>query len=174
MGEIRDLLSSWSGHIEEASVIFIRTPKYGKGVFVGTGSSNGGGNAPFSRTDPRLRSIPFATRRPTIKEVQNVHFKLAAVYEVSSDLLLQGGNQTPIMKPKKHDNDTKKDGEFEKGEVAGVLPHEVGRPEEVELCGISSDEEERENNDDVGGATETTVKKKKKRRAKKTTEPQGW
>ena len=72
--EIQGLLASWSGYIEESSAIFIRTPKYSKGVFVG------GKGSPFSKDDPRLRPIPFATRRPTLKEVKNVHGKLAAIY----------------------------------------------------------------------------------------------
>ena len=72
--EIHDLISSWSQYVEEASAIFIRTPKYSKSVFVG------GKNSPFSRDDSRLRNIPFVTRRPTLKEVQQVHLKLAALY----------------------------------------------------------------------------------------------
>lgn len=72
--EIRDLLASWSGYMEEAAAIFIRTPKYSKGVFMG------GKGALFSKDDPRLRPIPFTTRRPTLKEVKSVHAKLAAIY----------------------------------------------------------------------------------------------
>ena len=72
--EIRDLLASWSGYTEEAVAIFIRTPKYSKGVFMG------GKGALFSKDDPRLRPIPFTTRRPTLKEVKSVHARLAAIY----------------------------------------------------------------------------------------------
>lgn len=75
--EIRELMSTWRTHIDEASCIFIRTPKYSRGVLVGDSK---GGKAPFMRTDPRLRGIPFPTRRPTLKEVQGVHEKLAAIY----------------------------------------------------------------------------------------------
>ena len=67
-------MSSWSEYVEQASAIFIRAPKYSKGTFVG------GKKSPFSRDDPRLRSIPFSTRRPTLKEVRVVHSKLAALY----------------------------------------------------------------------------------------------
>ena len=72
--EIRDLLASWSGYTEEATAIFIRTPKYSKGVFMG------GKGALFSKDNPRLRPIPFTTRRPTLKEVKSVHTRLAAIY----------------------------------------------------------------------------------------------
>ena len=75
--EMCELMSIWRVYIEEASCIFIRTPKYSKGVLIGDGK---GGKAPFVRGDPRLRGIPFPTRRPTLKEVQGVHTKLAAIY----------------------------------------------------------------------------------------------
>ena len=77
--EIHQLLASWAEHIQGAAAIFIRTPQYSKAVFF-SGSASSGGQAPFSKDDPRIRSIPFATRRPTLKEVKSVHSKLAAVY----------------------------------------------------------------------------------------------
>lgn len=76
MTEIRDLMTSWSAYTEEASCIFIRVPKHSKGVLIG----NRGDKAPFLRGDPRLRDIPFPTRRPTFKEVQATHTRLATVY----------------------------------------------------------------------------------------------
>ena len=174
VAEIRELIASWSGHVEEASAIFIRTPKYGKGVFIGDGSTgSGGGNAPFSRTDPRLRNIPFATRRPTVKEVQNVHSKLATIYEVSSEQLLQGASRSPkVAKPKKTVNDVGKETEV-KEKAAVTVPDEDRKINvEVELPeDDSSGEGEGESN--VGGDTVKTTKKKRRRRAKKTTEPQG-
>ena len=75
--EIRQLVHGWRAHTDEASCIFLRTPKYSKGVLIGDGK---GGEAPFVRGDPRLREIPFPTRRPTLKEVQGVHARLAAIY----------------------------------------------------------------------------------------------
>jgi len=72
--EIRDLVASWSGYTEEAAAIFIRTPKYSKGMFMG------GKGALFSKDDRRLRPIPFTTRRPTLKEVKSAHGRLAAIY----------------------------------------------------------------------------------------------
>ena len=73
---MRELMTSWSGYIDEASCIFIRTPKWSKGILVG----DKGGKAPFVRGDPRLREIPFPTRRPTLKEVTSAHAQLACVY----------------------------------------------------------------------------------------------
>lgn len=76
MAEMRGLMECWSGYIREASCIFLRTPKHTRGVLVG----ERGGGAPFARGDPRLREIPFSTRRPTLKEVAATHARLATVY----------------------------------------------------------------------------------------------
>lgn len=165
MGEIRELISSWSNHVEEATAIFIRTPKYGRGVFVGDGSNYSRGGAPFSRSDPRLKNIPFVTRRPTVKEIQNVHSKLAALYEVSSEEV-RHAHSPMVMKPKKQHNEAVKEKERE---VTAMLSDGVQRSNGEELRGDSGDEVEGEIND-VGGAV---AKRKKKRRTKKTAEPQG-
>ena len=177
--EIRELISSWSSHVEEASAIFIRTPKYGKGVFIGDGSSSSssgsGGNAPFSRSDPRLRNIPFATRRPTVKEVQSVHSKLSAIYEVNSDQFNHAAtrSKSPKMKPKK----SVKELEREKHSVVVIVPsYEVEISNLVDLPDNDiSDEVEGENDATADGIAEKTLaaKKKKRRRAKKPSEPQG-
>ncbi len=74
--EIRGLIDSWSLYVGEASCIFIRTPKYSRGLFIGDKNSK----ALFSRSDGRLRSLPFPTRRPTFKEVKNTHQRLATIY----------------------------------------------------------------------------------------------
>ncbi len=178
VGEIRGLISSWSSHVEEASAIFIRTPKYGKGVFIGDGTASGGNAAPLLRTDPRLRNIPFATRRPTVKEVQNVFSKLAAIYEVSSDQLLQGPTRSPKAKRKKPVINIKKEKEKETVvdlEDRFISIEEVGAQiDELELeQGAGSSDEMEGRNGEASGAGEKTVKRKRRRRAKKTAEPQG-
>jgi hypothetical protein len=76
MTEMRDLLTSWSAYVEEASCIFIRVPKHSRGVLVG----DRGAKAPFQRGDPRLKDVPFPTRRPTFKEVQATHARLATIF----------------------------------------------------------------------------------------------
>ena len=76
MTEMRDLMTSWSHYCAEAHCIFIQTPKHNRGLLVG----EKGGKAPFVRGDPRLRHLPFPTRRPTLKEVQAAHTRLASIY----------------------------------------------------------------------------------------------
>ena len=76
VAEIRHLIGSWDTHIKEASCIFLRTPKTNKAIFVGEKGF-------FPRNDPRLREIPFLTRRPTFREVRAAHVKLATLYTVA-------------------------------------------------------------------------------------------
>lgn len=75
--KINNLMSSWSSHIKGASCIFIRTPKYSRGLLIG-GEKDG--KTPFVRGDPRLRDLPFPTRRPTLKEVVAAHDRLATIF----------------------------------------------------------------------------------------------
>lgn len=68
--------------MREADAIFIRTPKYSRDILVG------GGKAPFSKDDPRLRDVPFPTRRPTLSEVKRVHSQLASLYKIPLSALV--------------------------------------------------------------------------------------
>lgn len=81
--DIQDLLVSWSEYLKDASAIFIRAPSYNKGIFFGSRS------ALFDKKDPRIHSIPFATRRATFREAQRVHEVLSTihVYGKLSDIL---------------------------------------------------------------------------------------
>uniref|UniRef100_A0A3Q2ZK90 Ankyrin repeat and zinc finger peptidyl tRNA hydrolase 1 n=1 Tax=Hippocampus comes TaxID=109280 RepID=A0A3Q2ZK90_HIPCM len=72
--DIQDLLVNWSDHLKEASAIFVRAPRYNKAIFFG------GRTSPLDKKDSRVRSIPFATRRATFREVQRVHNELATVH----------------------------------------------------------------------------------------------
>ncbi|XP_006004357.1 tRNA endonuclease ANKZF1 isoform X2 [Latimeria chalumnae] len=65
--DIQDLLENWAEHLREASVIFLRAPSYNKGIFFS------GKTPPLVKDDPRVRTIPFATKRATFKEVRRVH-----------------------------------------------------------------------------------------------------
>ncbi|KAG7275703.1 hypothetical protein CRUP_011330 [Coryphaenoides rupestris] len=66
----------------EASAIFLRAPSYNKTIFFG------GRGAPMDKKDPRIRTLPFATRRATFREVQRVHILLSTVqtFEKETDL----------------------------------------------------------------------------------------
>ena len=51
----------------------------------------GGKGATFEKGDRRLRTIPFATRRPTFNEVRRVQERLAVVFEGDSLMREEGG-----------------------------------------------------------------------------------
>uniref|UniRef100_A0A8D0ADV1 Ankyrin repeat and zinc finger peptidyl tRNA hydrolase 1 n=1 Tax=Sander lucioperca TaxID=283035 RepID=A0A8D0ADV1_SANLU len=72
--EIQDLLASWAEHLKEASAIFVRAPSYNKSIFFG------GRAAPFDKKDPRIHTVPFATRRATFREAQRVHEVLSTLH----------------------------------------------------------------------------------------------
>ncbi|XP_076603556.1 tRNA endonuclease ANKZF1 isoform X2 [Chaetodon auriga] len=77
--DIQDLLVSWAEHLKEASAIFVRAPSYNKTIFFG------GRAAPLDKKDPRICTLPFATRRATFREVQRVHEVLSTVHVYGKD-----------------------------------------------------------------------------------------
>ncbi|ETE70721.1 Ankyrin repeat and zinc finger domain-containing protein 1 [Ophiophagus hannah] len=79
--EIQELLASWTSYLKEAECIFLRAPHNNQALLF---SSKHG---PLQRGDPRIRRIPFSTRRATFREVERVHGTL-------SSLLVYGSNTT--------------------------------------------------------------------------------
>ncbi|XP_026521361.1 ankyrin repeat and zinc finger domain-containing protein 1 isoform X2 [Notechis scutatus] len=79
--EIQELLMSWTSYLKEAECIFLRVPYNNQALLF---SSKHG---PLQRGDPRIRRIPFSTRRATFREVERVHGTL-------SSLLVYGSNTT--------------------------------------------------------------------------------
>ncbi|XP_008297369.1 ankyrin repeat and zinc finger domain-containing protein 1 isoform X2 [Stegastes partitus] len=77
--DIQDLLLLWAEHLKEASAIFIRAPSYNRTIFFG------GRAAPLDKKDPRIHTLPFATRRATFREVQRVHEVLSTVRVYGKD-----------------------------------------------------------------------------------------
>jgi hypothetical protein len=71
--DIRTLIESWAVYLGQASAIFMRAPGENKKMFFS-------GKTPLlSKDDNRMSSIPFATRRPTLKEVERVHNILSTI-----------------------------------------------------------------------------------------------
>ncbi|KAM8857093.1 tRNA endonuclease ANKZF1 isoform 1-T1 [Synchiropus picturatus] len=93
--DIQDLLASWSTHLNQASAIFIRAPSYNKNIFFG------GRTAPLDRKDSRVRSIPFATRRATFREVRRAHDLLSSVQVYGKDTDLSTICSAPKKEKKK-------------------------------------------------------------------------
>ncbi|XP_070770260.1 tRNA endonuclease ANKZF1 [Enoplosus armatus] len=120
--DIQDLLLSWAEHLKEASAIFVRAPSYNKTIFFG------GRGAPLDKKDPRIHTLPFATRRATFREVQRVHEVLSTVHVYGKDTDMSAvfspskkawkKNVTPQIKTdqEKEENDDSSDKE-EDGEI---------------------------------------------------------
>lgn len=66
--------SVWQEELKSCHLIFFRAPSGNRRVLFG------GKDPPLDRTDPRLRSIPFATNRATFKEVKRVHEVLSTIH----------------------------------------------------------------------------------------------
>ncbi|PIK54085.1 putative ankyrin repeat and zinc finger domain-containing protein 1-like [Apostichopus japonicus] len=70
---VGSLLRSWKEELDKCSCIFIRAPSYNRSVIFS------GKKAFLQSHDKRIRTIPFPTRRPTLKEVQRVWNVLSSV-----------------------------------------------------------------------------------------------
>ncbi|KAM4558897.1 tRNA endonuclease ANKZF1 isoform 2-T3 [Odontesthes bonariensis] len=77
--DIQDLLVTWAEHLNKASAIFVRAPSYNRSIFFG------GRTAPLEKKDPRIRTIPFASRRATFREAQRVHEMLSTIHVYGKD-----------------------------------------------------------------------------------------
>ncbi|XP_017335773.1 ankyrin repeat and zinc finger domain-containing protein 1 isoform X3 [Ictalurus punctatus] len=100
--DIQELLKNWAEYLMQADAIFLRTPKYNRSVFFG------GREAPLGKKDPRIRSIPFATRRATFSEITRVHDVLSVlqIYDKTTDVssILKLSKRTWLKKPSNKTN----------------------------------------------------------------------
>ncbi|KHJ74745.1 ankyrin repeat protein, partial [Oesophagostomum dentatum] len=71
--DIMNLLKTWADLLASTPLVFIRCASYQKVIFHEV--DEGG----FDRKDPRLRTIPFETKRPLIEEVRRVWERLSSV-----------------------------------------------------------------------------------------------
>ncbi|KAF6197839.1 hypothetical protein GE061_008809 [Apolygus lucorum] len=116
---IQELMKTWGPDIVKCDLIFYRA----------VGRSNmsslfGGPSAPLLKSDPRLRTIPFPTRRPTFNEVQRVHSLLALTFIYDSNEMFKT-SFPPVKIPRdevdeKDKRRSKRNGETpESGSAAG-------------------------------------------------------
>ena len=70
---IQDIMAEWAEHFKLCQLVFYRATASNKNKLFGAQTSV------IPRNDPRLRTIPFQTRRPTFKEVKRVHELLSRV-----------------------------------------------------------------------------------------------
>lgn len=74
--EIAELLKAWRVEIAQSTRIFLHAPSFNSSSFYYEGS-------PISRRDPRVRSIPIVTQRPSFVELQRIHLIMSTV-EIST------------------------------------------------------------------------------------------
>ncbi|XP_070980337.1 tRNA endonuclease ANKZF1 [Oncorhynchus clarkii lewisi] len=128
--EIQDLLESWSDHLTDASAIFLRAPSHNKTMFLG------GKAAPLVKKDPRIRTLPFPTRRATFREIKRVHDVLSTlnIYGKDTDIsdILSPSNKvwkkarTPVAQPEPSQETT-----------APLVEEEESSGEELEMVEVT-------------------------------------
>jgi hypothetical protein len=74
--DVQGLLKQWSGHLSECTLIFWNPTTAGR-LCLFTESHNG-----FSPDDPRLRTLPFTTYKPSLEELNRCYNLLSQVSTV--------------------------------------------------------------------------------------------
>eukprot|EP00041_Stephanoeca_diplocostata_P036843 m.1362933 g.1362933 ORF g.1362933 m.1362933 type:complete len:653 (-) comp24944_c0_seq26:3678-5636(-) len=72
--DIHALIKKWETDLNQCKLIFIHTPMHSRGLFFSAKSGA------LVKGDPRVRTIPFPTKKPTLKEIRRILIRLAAVY----------------------------------------------------------------------------------------------
>ncbi|XP_046452229.1 ankyrin repeat and zinc finger domain-containing protein 1-like [Daphnia pulex] len=80
---VQSLFISWCDVLKKCHFILYRAASSNQTIMFG------GKNPFFDRSDPRLRSIPFPTRRATLNEVQRVWLHLATVELVDEEVAVE-------------------------------------------------------------------------------------
>lgn len=70
--DVRDIVTTWKSDIESSHLIFWYAPSQNRFYFLFE-------NSPIEKNDPRIRSIPFATKKPTLLELQIIHQTLSTI-----------------------------------------------------------------------------------------------
>ncbi|KAL1511555.1 hypothetical protein AB1Y20_006349 [Prymnesium parvum] len=79
--EARELLGSWlPTHLRQATHIWVSAPGPANAAVLFAGA-----DAPLQKTDPRVRSVPFMTARPTLGEATRVAVRLSRVEYLSDE-----------------------------------------------------------------------------------------
>ncbi|KAF5295152.1 hypothetical protein FQR65_LT10540 [Abscondita terminalis] len=134
---IHDIVRAWKPEIDKSGIIIYRaTGPFNQSILFG-------GKTPLlDRSDSRLKTIPFATKRATFSELKRVHALLttATVYtshDQLNDILKQETNDSPTKRTK-----------VKSGNINRAKSREcVERPSPVK--GLFGDEDDAENDEDA-------------------------
>lgn len=97
---VQDLMTQWSSELQACDLVLYRAVGHNRNILFG------GRNALLDKTDPRLRTIPFATRRATFKELLRVHDLLSSIEMYGSAEFYK--TSFPTSPRRKCDNDANK------------------------------------------------------------------
>ncbi|CAF5186977.1 unnamed protein product, partial [Rotaria magnacalcarata] len=100
--KIHDLFTTWKNEIQRCLLIFVRAPSFNQQLLFGDK------NAPLSTSDPRIRSIPFATLRPTFSEIKRVYDQLTKMELYPEDYQFQEVEQEKVSTSQTKLSTTKK------------------------------------------------------------------
>jgi hypothetical protein len=78
--DILSTLASWADALAQCDLVFVHAPSANAKAVFGPGA--------LSRSDPRIRRVPFTTSRPTLAEVRRVLSRLASMETVSAEQLV--------------------------------------------------------------------------------------
>uniref|UniRef100_A0A915IHA9 VLRF1 domain-containing protein n=1 Tax=Romanomermis culicivorax TaxID=13658 RepID=A0A915IHA9_ROMCU len=79
--DVEDVLEQWSDNLQKSNLIFLRYPSYYKKLFFRSGSPSSLNEklCKLDKNDPRVRNIPFNTKKPTLQEMERIHRKLSCI-----------------------------------------------------------------------------------------------
>ena len=136
---IQDIMADWREHFNLCQLVFYRATASNRNKLFGAQTSV------IPRNDPRLRTIPFQTRRPTFKEVKRVHELLSRVEVVGkleeAEKVLTKLSQKPEKSPRKKIHRSKS-----RETISRPLPDIVSQ---LARADNSQEEEEREGEGDI-------------------------
>ncbi|KAF7723425.1 hypothetical protein EC973_002024 [Apophysomyces ossiformis] len=126
--EIRELLSKWRPYIEKSELILVHAPSNNRKIVYDYDQ------AILNRNDPRVSSVPFTTRRPTLNEIKRVflEFTTLKMVQVDQDILeahrLKTINKAEKVKQQLENSRTKK-----KEDIPKIKPQRDINPEMEKL-----------------------------------------
>ncbi|CAH7675975.1 hypothetical protein BY996DRAFT_7285665 [Phakopsora pachyrhizi] len=111
--DIQNLLESWSDLMRSSELIFIRSSKSNSKIIFDCKALD------LSRNDPRLRSLPFLTKRPTFNELKRCFNELVKVKSIylTSERLEQLKQESESLKQKIEDFKVKQRQKLEKQQL---------------------------------------------------------
>ncbi|KAI8910254.1 hypothetical protein EDD86DRAFT_189801 [Gorgonomyces haynaldii] len=139
--DVQSILKEWKSKIDQSSLVFVRA----------TGSSQKTiyfDDQILSSKDPRIRSYPLSTKRPTLSELERCYeiMTTVKVQEVEQEeLLAPEPKQEKTIQPKTHlqigeqdkekldEDQTKVVGWIKKGKVEQIKSHFESNPDEINV-----------------------------------------